>query len=112
MLMLYGSDAGLVAASEVWSQETPLIEDDAEFEDRFGAAVGLADHNGDGRADLDVGVLSEDGSGPTEIDSGLAHVLFGTSTGITASGAQIWYVGAPGLLGERERDAYLGWALG
>ena len=59
--VLYGSDGGLTASGDqLWSQDSSRIFDDAESSDLFGLALTSGDFDGDGEADLAVGVPGED----------------------------------------------------
>jgi FG-GAP repeat len=86
--ILYGSSSGLVGAgSQLWHQDVVGIADKAEFLDEFGFDLGAGDYDGDGFADLTVGVPSE---GLAFADQGAAHVLYGSPGGLTAERAQFW----------------------
>jgi disulfide bond formation protein DsbB len=104
--VLYGSPSGLTGAgSQLWSQDSPGITGTAEVGDSFGFAVGAGDFNGDGRADLAIGV-------PGENDlAGVVHVLYGTASGLTASGSQLWSQDSPGIAGVAESADFFGGAL-
>jgi FG-GAP repeat len=86
--ILYGSASGLVAAgNELWSQDTAddgVIQDIAEEDDNFGAALNAGDLNNDGFSDLIVG---SPGEVVNSVDNaGAVHVIYGSSTGLTAVG--------------------------
>jgi hypothetical protein len=86
--ILYGSASGLGSAnSQVWDQNQ-LGTDPAESGDGFGAAVATGDVNGDGFADLAVGVPGEGVS--SHSDAGAANVILGSGTGLTATGTEFW----------------------
>jgi len=53
--------------------------------DRFGEASATGDFNGDGYSDLAVGSPGEDAG--TLADAGVVHLLYGSATGITNTGA-------------------------
>jgi hypothetical protein len=56
------------------------------------------DFSGDGREDLAVGVPFEDvGAGPV-VDAGAVNVLYGTATGLSATGNQLWHQNSAGVL--------------
>jgi hypothetical protein len=88
VVVLYGSAAGLTGArAQQFHQNLPQLVDRAETGDRFGAALATGDLNGDGFADLAVGVPGEDfGDAQSTRDSGAVAVLFGTSGGLTTVG--------------------------
>ena len=94
--VVYGSPDGLsTAGNQLWSQASSGIEDDPEFADRFGQALSAADFGKSNYADLAVGVPDED-LGAAE-NAGVVHVLYGTSTGLSADGAQLWSQDADGV---------------
>ena len=57
-----------------------------EVDERFGAAVGAGDFNGDGFADLAVGAPGEDSKSAADI--GVVNVLYGSASGLASAGAQ------------------------
>jgi hypothetical protein len=80
--LLRGSSAGLTASgAQSFSQDTAGVPGANESGDHFGAAVHLADLDGDGRADLSVGADGENGA-----DGAVWH-LRGTTAGLTAKNA-------------------------
>ena len=54
-----------------------------------------ADFNGDGCSDLAVGAPFKDVGDVA--NTGTVHVLYGTSTGLTAAGSQFWHQNSPGI---------------
>ena len=97
--MLYGSSSGLTAdGDQWWDQDVPGVAGSAEPGDRFGAALGTGDFDGDGSADLAIGVPWEDlGS---FFDAGGIHVSRGTTAGLTAAESRWWDQSSPGVLGD------------
>jgi hypothetical protein len=66
--------------------ETPsrtIDHPDPDGDGWFGSAVSVGDIDGDGYADAVIGAEEDDGGGET--DSGLAYVVFGSSSGLSAS---------------------------
>jgi hypothetical protein len=95
--VLYGSAAGPTATgSQLWSQDSPGVADSLEGFDLFGGALADGDFDADGHADLAIGAWGENDF------SGVAHVLYGSPAGLTATGSQLWSQGSPGVAGEPE----------
>ena len=108
--VLYGSAAGIVSAgSQLWSQDSPGVGDTAEPGDRFGAAVATGNFNGDGYADLAVGVPDEDVG--SVVDSGVVQVLYGSPAGLTSAGTQLWSQISSGVLDVTETSDRFGAVL-
>jgi hypothetical protein len=70
---------------------------------------GAGDFNGDGVADLAVGVPGEDVDGIP--DAGAVNVLYGSATGITAAGDQLFTQATPGVPGAAEAGDRFGSAV-
>ena len=78
---IYGTAAGLTAiGNQQWYQDTPGIAGAGENFDQFGFAVTAGDFDGDGEADLVLGVFGED-NGATP-NTGAANAIFGTPSGL------------------------------
>ncbi len=112
--VLYGSAAGLQATSpddQLWSQSTQGLTDIAEAGDQFGSSLSSADFNGDGFADLAVGVPLEDESG--RLDAGAVNVIYGSAAGLQTNSPddQFWHQDSPGVADEIETGDQLGSSL-
>jgi hypothetical protein len=85
--VFYGGMGGL--SSSQFVDEGSVPGGDAEGDDRFGAALAAGDFDGDGYDDLAVGALGEDieVSGADRNDGGRIHLLYGTASGLAASGS-------------------------
>ncbi|MET7480707.1 VCBS repeat-containing protein [Streptomyces sp. NPDC005648] len=93
--VVYGSARGpKTSAKQVFSQNTAGVPGSSESGDRFGSALGTGDLDGDGYADLVVGVGGEDTS--AGIDAGLVEVIWGGAKGLS---------GGATLAGGNARDA-------
>ena len=99
--VLYGGAFGLSAAgNQVWSQDSPGIEDAVEKCEFFGQSLLAAnfgmDSSSDCFDDLVIGV-------PAEIIGtalgGAVHVLYGSSAGLSAAASQFWHQDTPGIPG-------------
>ena len=114
--VLYGSSGGLSASGDQqWHQDAPGITGKAEKDDHFGAALATGDFDGDGFADLAIGVPNEGLEGVPDEGTikavGAVNVLYGSSGGLSASGDQQWHQDAPGITGKAEKDDHFGAAL-
>ena len=85
---------------------TPALATDAAAAASGG---GGGDFNGDGVADLAVGVPGEDVDGIQ--DAGAVNVLYGSATGITATGDQLFTQATPGVPGAAEAGDRFGSAV-
>ena len=93
--VLHGSAAGLTAAGDqLWHENSTGIEDSVQGTERFGSVVAWGDFDGDGRDDLAIAIPREFvGS----IRGGAGAVVYGTGTGLNASGDQHWDQNSPGI---------------
>ncbi len=108
--ILYGSSAGLVTdGSQFLDQSTPGIPGDPEANDRFGWAVTVGDFNGDGYGDVAVGAPFEDVS--TVDGAGAVNILYGSASGLTTTGSQLWYQGNNGVSDNSEAGDHFGLSL-
>jgi FG-GAP repeat/FG-GAP-like repeat len=103
--VLYGSAAGLQASGsggpddQLWTQNSPGVAGDgAEQDDNFARSLGAGDFNGDGFEDLALGVPNEDVL--TIFDAGAVNILYGSATGLTATGSQFWDQDSPGMVSD------------
>ncbi|MFF0135606.1 FG-GAP repeat protein [Streptomyces sp. NPDC005227] len=86
--VVWGGPKGLGSSGNTRvTQARPGIPGTPEKGDRFGAAVSAADVNGDGRADVVIGVPGEDVNG-AGADAGTVAVLYGVRGGL-GTGATI-----------------------
>jgi hypothetical protein len=110
--VIYGSPTGLSATKipdQFWSQDSTDVLDDVEERDLFGFTLAEDDFNGDGFADLAVGVPFES-LGPL-IEAGAVHLLYGSAGGLTAVGNQLWTQDVSGVLDTAEPGDKFGWSL-
>jgi hypothetical protein len=87
--VLYGSPTGLSGTgSQLFTQDTPGVPNNAEQGDVFGFALATGDFNADTFADLAVGVPGE--SVGSIVAAGAVNVLYGSATGLTTLGSQFF----------------------
>lgn len=103
--VLYGSPAGLTAAgNQLWNEDVAGVPGTADNDDQFGRALAAGDFDGDGTADLAVGV-------PLEAPGGAVIALYGSAGGLAVAGSQLWSQGSAGVPGTRETADRFGSAL-
>jgi hypothetical protein len=106
--VLYGSASGPTARDQIWQQNTKGIKGKAERDDQFGAVTASGDFDGDGYADLAIGIPAEDLGG--EPNAGAVQVLYGSPGGLTARD-QLWHQGTAGVPGANEAGDLFGLTL-
>jgi FG-GAP repeat len=108
--VLFGSGGGLSGAgSQLFHQDMAGIGSAAEEFDSFGAALAVGNFNGDGFDDLAVGVPGES-VGAVE-GAGAINVLFGTASGLTGAGSQLFHQDVAGIGSAAELFDFFGSAL-
>jgi hypothetical protein len=86
--VIMGSAAGLTSTgNQQWTQDSTDVADAAEVGDLLGWDVAAGDFNGDGFADLAIGVPDED---LALSNQGAVNVLYGSAAGLSADGNQLW----------------------
>ena len=109
--VIYGSSSGLTSTgNQLWSQNSPGIPDSSEDSDQFGYSLAAGDFDNDGFADLAIGVPSEDieTGGPY---AGAVNVIYGSSSGLTSTGNQLWSQNSPGIADSSENVDNFGHSL-
>ncbi|MGW1802697.1 FG-GAP repeat protein [Streptomyces sp. NPDC001984] len=97
--VLYGSPGGISASRRAtFSLSTPGIQGLAQVNDNFGKATASGDLDGDGYADLVVGMPGKDVG--TAADAGAATVLFGSRTGLHGADS-LWLTDGSPVAGDR-----------
>jgi FG-GAP repeat protein len=110
--VIYGSTSGLKSSiasdgsgrpDQFWHQNVAAIEDSAEAGDQFGHSLASGDFDGDSYDDLAIGISGEDGSGAVAI-------IYGSSSGLSASAAQVDRIIRQAIGGDEDQDLF-GWSL-
>jgi len=108
--VLYGTATGLTGSgSQLFTQNSSGVGDTAEVGDSFGFRLGAGDFDSDGFAELAVGAPFE-GFGRF-IEVGVVNVLYGTPTGLTGSGSQLFSQNSPGVGSNAEAGDEFGFAF-
>ncbi|WP_030254773.1 FG-GAP and VCBS repeat-containing protein [Streptomyces violens] len=110
----YGSANGPGTRTTTITQDTAGVPGAGEEGDQFGYSLSAGDVNGDGYADVAVGVPYEDltsASGAALKDAGSAVLLKGGKGGLTGTGAQAWHQNTAGVPGVAEAGDRFGEAV-
>ncbi|MGW4303299.1 FG-GAP repeat protein [Streptomyces sp. NPDC004646] len=103
----FGSpDADLTKRTQTFDQSLPGFYGAQEEGDNLGSCVAVADVDGDGKAEVALGISGEDFSGLT--DAGSFALLHGTSTGVTGTGSQVMHQNTAGVPGVAETNDRFG----
>ncbi|WP_409236617.1 FG-GAP-like repeat-containing protein [Streptomyces sp. PA5.6] len=106
VLVRYGSASGLSDRSAKITQDSAGVPGVGEDGDEFGSSISAGDVNGDGLADIAVGVPGEDIE--TTADAGSVVILKGARTGLSGTGAQAFDQSKPGIPGASEKGDKFG----
>jgi hypothetical protein len=115
VIVIYGSSAGLsptaVLPDQMWHQDRLDIADSVEAHDWFGFALAAGDFDSDNYDDLAIGAPGEDSEAASKNDIGVVHVLYGSGSGLSATGSQQWEQYDWGGSAESESYDHFGWSL-
>ncbi|MFD5103624.1 FG-GAP repeat protein [Streptomyces albidochromogenes] len=101
----YGSSGGPSGSTRL-TQSTSGVAGSPESYDEFGSSVSAGDVNGDGYADLAIGVPGEEIDGKDY--AGGVHVFKGRSSGLSGAGSQWFARNTPGVPGPLSADDQFG----
>jgi hypothetical protein len=105
--VIYGSALGLNKnGDQLWTQDSAGIEGVAEAKDQFGNALGAGDLGNGTFADLAVGAALDTVNGV--VGAGSFNVLYGGTTGLSATGNQLWNQDSTGIQDVAELNDSLG----
>ncbi|MET7641971.1 FG-GAP and VCBS repeat-containing protein [Streptomyces sp. NPDC005438] len=105
--VLYGSKDGPGERSTTIDQDTPGVPGTSETSDQFGTALTAGDVNGDGYADIGVGVPGE-GLDKEKEYTGAVVLLKGSKGGLSGTGSQAFHQDTPGVPGVAEWGDHFG----
>ncbi|MEM9530296.1 MAG: hypothetical protein AAGA23_05215 [Pseudomonadota bacterium] len=108
--VLYSGISGLSASgTQLWEQGNLNLAGTREATDLFGYSLTCGDYDDDGWADLAIGAPLEDVG--TISNAGSVNVIYGSASGLTTAGNQLWIQGQDGIVGTTEAGDQFGWAL-
>lgn len=107
--VVYGSATSQAAFVQQWTRDSPDVDGDPRGGDQFGDALTTGDFDGDGYADLAIGIPGAQVSGRSI--AGAVTVLYGSASGLTAAGSQLWHQDVADVEGVAEISDRFGRAL-
>ena len=108
--VLYAAAGGLSGAgSQLFTQDSPGVVGTATIDEFLGSSLAAGDFDTDGVADLAVGVPLE--GEPFVSQLGAVNVLYGSASGLSGAGSQLFTQDSPGVVGIAENGDQFGQAL-
>lgn len=108
--VFYGGSSGLTVEGDKWSQAHIGVAGTSQGGDNFGAALVIADYNGDGYGDVTAGVPG-DGPSSTTDEAGGVNIIYGSASGLGFGGDDWYYQDASGVVGSGEANDHFGETL-
>ena len=97
--VLFGGSSGITVRDQLFHQDTQGIQYGAEVGDTFGTVLTSGDYDGDGLADVTIGVPGEAmGPGNVDVSAGAVSVIYGGESELTTRD-QVWHQGSSGIEG-------------
>lgn len=107
--VLYGSSSGIGSArNQFWSRTSAGVVGTAQSGSAFGDATAVGDFNQDGFSDLAIGAPYDEVGSLT--DAGSVTILYGSASGLTASGNQLWSEASAGVSASADSQ-WFGYAM-
>ncbi len=107
--VLYGSSSGLSDVDQYLHQGSETLGGSVEDGDLLGASLAADDFDGDGYDDLAIGAPGEDIGNVS--DAGLVYVVYGSSSKLDISGADVFHQDTPKVKQKAEAGDRFGAAL-
>lgn len=112
MAEMLGSEYGFSAsACDWWSPDFSLVNGSAGHDEFFAEALTMGDFNGDGFADVAIGITGEVYSPGSVFAAGAVHVVYGHTGGLSVFNQQVFDQGTAGIVGGPEEDDRFGSVL-
>ena len=110
----YGLDPTALTPPQSWTQDSPGVPNGTQATDHFGWALAIGNFDGDGPADLAIGVPLENLGSNT--DCGLVHVIYSAGPGVGLSafatvGAEEWHQNIVGIPEVNNAHDWFGYSL-